>query len=391
MRRAERTSSPLRCPPSSILPADVRVETPPALPTPSPVQLGYRMPAEWELHTGTWLTWPHCEETWPGKLDAVVPAYVAMIGALRQGETVHVNVLDEEAREAVDGRLEAQGIPTGPGSRVRLHVVPTDDEWIRDYGALFVVREPEGGEGAGIAATNWLFNAWGEKYDRIVLNNRVPEAMADYLNAPLFDCPIILEGGSIDVNGQGLCLTTEACLLNENRNPALSKTEIEQWLLAGLGLQEVLWLGEGIAGDDTDGHVDDLTRFVAPDAVVTVVEEDPEDENYAPLRDNLQRLQRLRTRAGGQLRIVELPMPRPLFWEGQRLPASYANFYIGNRVVLLPVFDDPADTIAQGRVQSLFPTREVVPIDARDLVWGLGAFHCLTQQVPAPPPARQAR
>lgn len=362
----------------------MRVTAPPALPNPSPVQLGYRMPAEWEPHVATWLTWPHCEETWPGKLASVFPAYVAAVDALRQGETVHVNVLDEDARETVSTLLGAHGITTGPGSRVHLHVLPTDDEWIRDYGALFVVRDE------GIAATDWLFNAWGEKYDRTETNNRVPEAMADYLNVPVFDCPIVLEGGSIDVNGQGLCLTTEACLLNPNRNPGLGKADLAQWLLAGLGIREVFWLGEGIAGDDTDGHVDDLARFVAPDTVVTVVEEDPADENYAPLRDNLARLQQLRTASGEGLRIVELPMPGPVFWEGQRLPASYANFYIGNRAVLLPTFDDPNDAVAKGRLQSLFPGREVMPIDARDLVWGLGAFHCLSQQVPAAPQKRSA-
>src|SRR5690606_2369975 len=357
----------------------MRVDVPPALPTPSPVQLGYRMPAEWEPHAGTWLTWPHCEETWPDKLESVFPTYVALIDALRQAERVHVNVLDENHRERVYDLLAQHGIPTGPGSRVHLHVLPTDDEWIRDYGAILVTRED------GLAATNWLFNAWGEKYDRVEKNNRVPEAMADYLNVPVFDLPIVLEGGSIDVNGQGRCLTTEACLLNEDRHPALTKTESAQGLLPGRRGRSVVWVGASLAADDTDGHVDDLTRFVAPDAVVTAVEEDPADENYAPLRENLERLQTLKTAAGGQLRIVELPMPRPLFWEGQRLPASYANFYIGNRVVLLPAFDDPADAVAKQRLQSLFPDRDVVPIDARDLVWGLGAFHCLTQQVPAVP------
>ena len=239
-----------------------------------------------------------------------------------------------------------------------------------------------------MAATNWLFNAWGEKYDRVATNNTVPEAMAEYLNVPVFDCPIVMEGGSLDVNGRGLGLTTEACLLNPNRNPGLSKSEIAHWLHACLGVEELLWLGEGIVGDDTDGHVDDLTRFVAEDTVVTVVEADPADPNFEPLRENRERLAKLTLRDGSRLRVVELPMPMPVLHNGERLPASYANFYIGNRVVLLPVFDDPQDAVARETLQSLFPDREVVGIDARDLVWGLGAFHCLTQQVPLDPASK---
>ena len=341
--------------------------------------LGYRMPAEWEPHQATWLTWPHCEETWPGKLESVFPAYVAMIDALRPGEVVHVNTLDEQHREQVDRLLAVEGIATGPGTSVHLHIVPTDDEWIRDYGALFVTRK------GGIAATDWLFNAWGDKYDRIHKNNAVPEAMAGFLNCPSFSLPIVMEGGSIDVNGRGTALSTESCLLNENRNPALDKRDVEQWLLAGLGVRNVVWLGDGIAGDDTDGHIDDITRFVAADTVVTVVEEDPADDNYAPLRDNLERLHGHVQPDGSRLRVVELPMPAPLYHEDQRLPASHANFYIGNRTVLLPTFGGPSDDAARDVLQALFPDRTIAGIPAADLVWGLGACHCLTQQVPALP------
>ncbi|MFN3596657.1 MAG: agmatine/peptidylarginine deiminase [Rubricoccaceae bacterium] len=361
------------------MPGKILVTDTPALPSPTPHALGYRMPAEWERHQGTWLTWPHCEATWPGKLPSVTAPYVAMVRALSRGETVHINVKSEAHAAEVETILREAGMASGPGTPIRLHVIPTDDEWIRDYGALVVARED------GLAATDWLFNAWGNKYDRTERNNRVPAAMADYLNVPTFRCPIVLEGGSVDVNGHGLALTTEACLLNPNRNPALTKEDVETWLEAGLGVRETIWLGDGIAGDDTDGHVDDLARFVAPDTVVTVVEDDPGDVNYAPLQDNLRRLERHRLRSGEALRVVPLPMPRPVFHDGERLPASYANFYIGNKVVLLPVFDDPADAVARETLQVLFPQREIVGIPGTDLVWGLGACHCLTQQVPARP------
>ena len=353
----------------------------PPLPDPSPRRLGYRMPAEWAPHEATWLTWPHCEETWPGKLASVFPAYAAMIDALRIGERVYVNVLSEGHRAFVAEYLRERGVPTGEGSNVVLHVLPTEDEWVRDYGALFVTRP------GTRAATDWVFNSWGGKYPRTSLNNRVPEAMAAETDAPVFECPIVMEGGALDVNGEGVLLTTEACLLNPNRNPDLSKEQIEAWLREGLGVETIWWLGDGIAGDDTDGHVDDLTRFVAPDTVVTVVEPDPSEVNHAPLQENLERLHTLRFPDGRPLRVVELPMPAPRYYQGERLPASYANFYIGNAVVLLPVFGDPNDAVAVETLQGFFPDRRLVGIPAEDLTWGLGACHCLTQQVPAVPPA----
>jgi agmatine deiminase len=338
----------------------------------SPAARGFRMPAEWEPHEGTWITWPHFEGTWPGKLDAVVPVYVEITRALHTGEAVHINVLDGAAEGVVRELLRLEGIT----ENVHLHRIPTDNEWVRDYGALFVVRDRDGHRDR--LATDWEFNNWGEKYPDFALDNRVPGRMAEIVGTPIEAHDFILEGGSIDVNGAGTLLTTESCLLNPNRNPGASKEEIESRLRNTFGVNDVIWLGDGIVGDDTDGHIDDLTRFVGPDTVVTVVEEDPEDENYGPLRDNLGRL-----RALDRFEIVTLPMPAPVVWDGHRLPASYANFYIGNRAVLLPAFDDPADAEAQATMQRLFPSRTVVPIDCRDLVWGLGAFHCLTQQVPA--------
>jgi agmatine deiminase len=335
----------------------------------SPAARGFRMPAEWEPHEGTWITWPHFEGTWPGKLDAVVPTYVEIVRALASGEAVHINVLDEAAEGVVRELLRLAGV-TG---NVHLHRIPTDNEWVRDYGAIFV-RNTAGER----IATDWKFNNWGEKYPDFELDNLVPAKMAEVVGTPREAHDFILEGGSIEVNGAGTLLTTEACLLNPNRNPGATKDEIEQRLRDAFGVHEILWLGDGIVGDDTDGHIDDLTRFVDAETVVTVVEEDPADENYEPLRENLDRL-----RSWDRFEIVTLPMPAPVVWEGHRLPASYANFYIGNRVVLLPAFDDPADAEAQATMQRLFPTRTVVPIDCRDLVWGLGAFHCLTQQIPA--------
>jgi len=340
----------------------------------SPAARGYRMPAEWEPHDGTWITWPHFEGTWPGKLHTVIPIYVEIVRALHTGETVHINVLDEQREVVVRELLRTQGIT----ENVRLHRIPTDNEWVRDYGAIFVARKDNGRR--ELLATDWGFNNWGEKYPDFELDNRVPARMAEIVGVPLEgEKGFILEGGSIEVNGHGLLLTTESCLLNPNRNPDATKEEIEHRLRDAFGVHEVLWLGDGIVGDDTDGHIDDVTRFVAPDTVVTVVEGDPADENYEPLRENLERL---RAFPHG-FEIVTLPMPAPVVWDGERLPASYANFYIGNRVVLMPAFNDPADEVARRTLQELFPGRMVTPIDCRDLVWGLGAFHCLTQQVPA--------
>lgn len=334
------------------------------------------MPAEWEPHAATWLTWPHCEDTWPGRLDEVVPAYIQMIRALANSEVVYVNTLDAEHRESVRSILSDEGIPTNSGN-VRLIVLPTDDEWIRDYGAFFV-HGPE-----GLVATDWEFNAWGRKYDRIEINNCVPAAMAKVVRVEHLAYPIVLEGGAFDVNGEGVCLTTESCLLNPNRNPSQSRIEIEEHLKQGLGINEVIWLGDGIEGDDTDGHIDDLARFVGQRTVVTAVEDDPTEANYKSLQENLVRLQSHRMRDGFELETIELPMPPPLFHQEQRLPASYANFYIANSVVLMPAFGVVQDDIATECLQSCFPERRVVPIDASVLVGGLGSCHCLTQQVPA--------
>jgi agmatine deiminase len=346
----------------------------------TPRQLGYRMPAEWEPHQATWVSWPHKEASWPGKLETVFPVFARMVAALAASETVHINVCDQDMEQRARAFLQ-QAEAVGD---IRFHQFPTNDAWCRDYGAIFVRRAAgQGARGAGeLAATDWGYNAWGDKYPPYDLDNKIPALMAEVLGTPRFVADMILEGGSIDVNGQGVLLTSEACLLNPNRNPQLGRAEIEERLREYLGVEHILWLGEGIVGDDTDGHVDDLARFVDPETIVTVTEDDPADENYRPLQDNLKRLRSFRQPDGRPFRIVELPMPRPIVWEDQRLPASYANFYIGNKVVLLPGYNDPNDRVAEERLAAFFPGRRIITLDCTDLIWGLGAFHCLTQQVP---------
>jgi len=280
--------------------------------------------------------------------------------------------MEEEVRRLLADAVDDTG-------NVFFHFHPTNDAWCRDHGPIFIQR-PELDRPQ--AVIDWGFNAWGGKYPPYDLDDVIPTRIAQELSLPLFEPGIVLEGGSIDVNGRGTLLTTESCLLNPNRNPALSRPEIEQILRAYLGVRHILWLGDGIAGDDTDGHVDDLTRFVDERTVVTVVEEDPGDENYEPLQKNLERLGRMTDQDGLPLRVITLPMPQALWHEGQRLPASYANFYIANGVVLLPTYDPARDAEARATLQELFPSREVVGIDCTDLVWGLGAFHCVTQQWP---------
>jgi len=341
----------------------------------TPRELGYRMPAEWEPHRATWLSWPHKEASWPGKLDVILPVYAQFVAALARSEPVHINVNDA----AMERQARAALAAAGAGGEIRFHHFPTNDAWCRDHGAIFVVRDgPE-----PLAATDWEYNAWGGKYPPFDLDNQIPRRMAEVLGVPRFEGGMVLEGGSIDVNGQGLLLTSEQCLLNPNRNPGLSQAEIERRLRDLLGIAKILWLGEGIVGDDTDGHIDDIARFVAPDTVLTTVEEDPADENYALLQENLRRLQLMTDLQGRPLNILSVPMPPQVVFEEQRLPASYVNFLIANRAVLVPFFNHPNDERAAATLQRCFPDREIVGIDCTEIVWGLGAWHCLSQQVPA--------
>lgn len=332
-----------------------------------------RMPAEWEPHEATWLAWPHNPETWPGRLKWIPPIWIEMIKPLHVHEKVHVCVNDEGMKAEVEATLRRHDI----GRNVILHQFPTNDAWARDHGPVFI-RGKE-----GITVLDFIFNSWGNKYGPADLDDVIPQKIAEYLKVPCLQPGIVLEGGSIDVNGQGSLLTTEQCLLNKNRNPHLKKGEIEQSLRDSLGATNILWLGDGIAGDDTDGHVDDIARFVAPDMVLAAVEEDPADENYKPLQDNLKRLRTMRDQEDRPLKIVTLPMPGPVTCEGQRLPASYANFYIANGVVLAPVFGHRNDEGALNVLRKCFPGRRIVGINCVELVWGLGAIHCVTQQQPA--------
>jgi agmatine deiminase len=341
------------------------------------------MPAEWEPHLATWLSWPHNQDTWPDILHLILPAYARMVVELSRSETVHINVNDAAMEAQARRVIQA----AGAHGDIYFHHFPTNDAWCRDHGALFVLHKHASEPFAGppLVATDWDYNAWGGKYPPFDRDNQIPALMASTLGVPRFAGGMVLEGGSIDVNGSGLLLTSESCLLNPNRNPFLNRAQIEQRLCAMFGVDKVLWLGDGIVGDDTDGHIDDLARFVAPDTIVTTVEEDPADDNYAVLQDNLERLHAMRDQRGNPLRIITMPMPPPVFYRGQRMPATYANFYIANRVVLLPYYNHPNDERARHILQACFPTRRVVGIDCTNLIVGLGAFHCLTQQVPAPP------
>lgn len=343
------------------------------MPEPTPAQLGYRMPAEWEPHAATWLSWPHNRDSWPGAFDPVPDIWARLTLTLAEFEPVHI--LAGGSDVMADARQHVGHLP-----RVTLHNIPTNDAWMRDHGPTFLV----GPTGAPPALVDWQYNAWGGKYPPFDADNAVPQRLAKLLKRRRFSPGIVLEGGAIEPNGCGTFLTTEQCLLNPNRNPGLEHDAIETYLRDFLGARHILWLGDGIVGDDTDGHIDELARFVDPTTVVAAVEPDPTDENHAPLADNLRRLRTMTDQDGRPLEIIELPLPRAMFHGSQRLPASYMNFYIANGVVIVPQFDDPpADARACDTLARLFPTRQIRPQRAVDLLWGLGAFHCITQQEPA--------
>lgn len=340
------------------------------------------MPAEWAPHRATWLAWPHNRETWPTQLDEVREVWLQMIRELCAVEQVCLLVNDEKDRREAAQRLKQGGAAL---DRVSLLRIPTVDVWMRDYGPTFVTRARAEDP---LAFNDWVFNGWGGKYEESFDDDRVAKEIAALLRVPVFEHPVALEGGSIEVNGAGTCLTTEQCLLNKNRNPQLSRGEIEELLNDSLGVSRVIWLGDGVAGDDTDGHIDDIARFVAPTTVVCALEADPSDENYQPLLENYRRLQNATDQDGNKFTVVPLPCPAPVYDQGSRLPASYANFYIANNLVLVPVFDDPNDRKALDILQELFPSRKVVGLSCRAVVAGLGALHCVTQQEPKIFPAR---
>ena len=352
-----------------------------------PHELGYRMPAEWDPHEATWLAWPHNPEDWPGKFQPIPWLYVEIVRLLSVHERVHILVDDKKAEQRAASMLERVG--ANP-DQVSFHCWPTNRSWTRDTGPIFV-RNREG----RIGLTDWLFNGWA-KYPNSQLDDQFPARVSNLLGLPSWQpfiqneggtkyCRIVLEGGSIDTNGQGILLTTEECLLSEvqQRNPGVSRDQLEQAFHDYLGIDQVLWLNRGIAGDDTHGHVDDITRFVTATTIITAVEHNTSDPNHAPLAENLARLKAARTLDGKQFTLIELPVPRPVVFRGQRLPASYANFYIANGLVLVPTFHDPNDRVALNILAEVFPGREVIGIHAVDLVWGLGTLHCMTQQQPA--------
>lgn len=345
--------------------------------TATPASLGYSMPAEWAPHRATWLSWPHNRETWPTYLEKVREVWVQMICALAPHEKVYLLVNDEAAEHDVRNRLAQAKAGLENVTFLR---IPSVDVWMRDYGPTFVARKTSENP---LAFNDWIFNGWGGKYKAYEEDDGVARVIAERLKVPVFDHQLILEGGSIEVNGAGTCLTTEQCLLNKNRNPHLNRGDIEAFLKGSLGVKHIIWLGEGIVGDDTDGHIDDIARFVDARTVVAILESDSKDENYGFLRDNYQRLQSARDQDGAKLNIITLPCPRPVYYEESRLPASYANFYIANEVVLVPIFDDPNDKTALGILQECFPSRKVIGLRCNEVVAGLGALHCVTQQEPA--------
>jgi agmatine deiminase len=345
----------------------------------TPRSLGYAMPAEWSRHRATWLSWPHNRETWPTQLEQVREVWVRMIQLLSPQERVCLLVNDEPTRQDVIRRLTNARAAL---DNVTIFQIPTVDVWMRDYGPTFVIRDSQE---SALAFNDCIFNGWGGKYESYEEDEQIAKEIALLLQVPVFNHPVVLEGGSIEVNGLGTCLTTEQCLLNKNRNPHMSRREIEEFLKDSLGVDQVIWLGQGIVGDDTDGHIDDIARFVNPATIVCIVEENSKDTNYSLLQQNLERLQAARDQNGDKLSIVPLPCPGPVYYEGARLPASYANFYIANGVVLVPLFDDSCDDKALGILQELFPDRKVVGLPCTAVVAGLGAIHCVTQQEPAVP------
>ncbi|MCX6205065.1 MAG: agmatine deiminase family protein [Bacteroidetes bacterium] len=342
----------------------------------SPDALGYKFPAEFAEHEATWLSWPHKEASWPGKIDAIYPNYALFIKYLALSEKVRINVANEAMKQFALGHIEKAGANL---AQVEFFMHPTNDAWCRDHGPAFLIN-PEADIKKVIV--DWNYNAWGNKYPPYDLDDVIPTLIGNHFKIPVYNPGIVMEGGSVEFNGTGTLLTSTCCLLNENRNPHLNQHEIENYLHNFYGVDQILWVADGIVGDDTDGHIDDTVRFVNADTVITVVESNKQDENYELLQTNLKQLKGMRLLNDKQLNIVELPMPDAVIYEDQRLPASYANFYISNKHVIVPTFRSDKDDKALQIIQSCFPKREVVGIDSTDIIWGLGSFHCLSQQEP---------
>ena len=342
----------------------------------TPRELGYYFPAEFAPHAATWLSWPHKEASWPGKINAIYPSYVKFIKELIKGERVKINVVDAAMQQQATDWMTRFDVDL---AKVDFFIHPTNDAWCRDHGPAFLINPSAHPQKVIV---DWEYNAWGNKYPPYDLDDVIPTRIAEHYGLPVWHPGIVMEGGSVEFNGKGTLLTSTACLLNPNRNPHLNQEQIEKYLRDYYGVEQILWVDEGIVGDDTDGHIDDTVRFVNADTVLATVESDRTDENYALLQHNLQQLKAMRLIDGKSLNIIELPMPSPLSYEGQRLPCSYANFYIANHAVIVPVFNCKQDETALRIIEQCFPGRQVVGIDSVDIIWGLGSFHCLSQQEP---------
>ena len=342
----------------------------------SPKDLGYYFPAEFAMHNSTWLSWPHKEESWPGKIHTIFPYYCQFIKELTKGENVFINVNNETMKTFALKCLQEVSIDL---NKIEFFFHPTNDAWCRDHGPAFLIN-PKAEQKKVIV--DWNYNAWGNKYPPYELDDVIPTLIGKHYNIPVFYPGIIMEGGSVEFNGDGTILTSTACLLNPNRNPHLNQQQIEEYLCNYYGADQILWISEGIVGDDTDGHIDDTARFINADTVLAVVEENKNDENYGLLQRNLNQLKQMRLLNGKQLNIVELPMPDEMFYKDQRLPCSYANFYIANKSVIVPTYRCKKDDAALRIIQNCFPDRKVIGIDSTEIIWGLGSFHCLSQQEP---------
>ena len=343
----------------------------------TPKELGYYFPAEFAPQAATWLSWPHKEASWPGKINTIYPFYSQFVKELTLGQKVCINVNDEAMKNFAIDHLQNAGVNL---TKVEFFFHPTNDAWCRDHGPAFLIN-PNATEHKKVIV-DWGYNAWGNKYPPYDLDDVIPTLIGKHYNIPVFYPKIVMEGGSVEFNGKGTIMTSTACLLNSNRNPHLNQQQIEKYLCDYYGAEQILWVNDGIVGDDTDGHIDDTVRFTNEDTVLTVVEENKQDANYQLLQDNLQQLKQMRLLNGKQLNIVELPMPDEVVYDEQRLPASYANFYIANQAVIVPVFNCAKDDTALQIIQSCFPDRKVVGIDSTEIIWGLGSFHCMSQQEP---------
>ncbi|MCY7349166.1 MAG: agmatine deiminase family protein [Cytophagaceae bacterium] len=347
----------------------------------NPKQQGFYFPPEWHPHTATWLTFPHNDHSWPGdKLARMRPQYIQFIKAISQGERVCINANDDSLKADILRWLGEAGVDL---AQIRILVNPTNDAWCRDHGPAFLINPAAGQK----IIVNWRYNAWGGKYPPYGDDDQLPVRIAGYLGLPYVTptvdtAEIVMEGGAVEFNGAGTILTSKSCLLNPNRNPQLSQAEIEQSPCDYYGVEQVLWVEGGIVGDDTDGHIDDTTRFVSEDTVVACVETDPNDENYQPLQTNLRLLKQMRLLNGKPLNVIELPMPKAVIIDGFRTPGSYANFLICNAGVIVPIFNNPHDEQAVDILQQAFPHRNIIPLLADEIIWGQGSFHCLSQQEP---------